>query len=329
MTDKQGPAHKRDMTRRRVVVGGGAAVAAVGIGSAVAASAMAGETGGKAAPKSKAKPSASAGEDCYVLTSETTEGPYYIDADKIRKDITEDREGIPLTLRLKVIDAETCKPVANAAVDIWHCDALGLYSGYESLSSGGGGGGTPPTDAPTGTPTDIPTGAPTGSPPPGGGGGGHEEPTDDKRYLRGTWKTDRQGLVEFKTIFPGWYRGRCVHIHTKVHVDGKWTDAGYEGGHTCHTGQFFFDEESVLASAEAEPYSTSTTERTTLTEDTIYDQSGTKGGLLKLKYKKDGIAKGVIGSITMGVAPDETNDGTGDAVQPGASETASPSASAS
>jgi hypothetical protein len=114
-----------------------------------------------------------------------------------------------------------------------------------------------------------------------------------------------------------------------VHVDGKLTDSGYEGGHACHTGQFFFDEESVLASAEVEPYSTSTTERTTLTEDTIYDQSGTTGGLLKLKYKKDDIAKGVVGSITMGVDPDATQDGTGDAVQPGASATASESASAS
>ncbi|MDO0934740.1 hypothetical protein QQY66_24780 [Streptomyces sp. DG2A-72] len=105
-------------------------------------------------------------------------------------------------------------------------------------------------------------------------------------------------------------RGRCVHIHTTVHVDGEWTDAGYEGGTTCHTGQFFFDEESVLASAGVEPYSTSTTERTTLTEDTIYDQSGSTGGLLKLKYDKDNIAKGVQASITVGVDLEATNEGT-------------------
>src|SRR3712207_8639978 len=49
--------------------------------------------------------------------------PYYIDADKIRRDVTEDREGIPLPLRLKVIDSETCRPTRNAAVDVWHCDA--------------------------------------------------------------------------------------------------------------------------------------------------------------------------------------------------------------
>ena len=208
-----------------------------------------------------------------------------------------------------MIDAETCKPVGNAAVDIWHCDALGLYSGYESFSNGGGGG-TPPTDAPSGTPTDVPSGTPTGEPPSGGGGGGHEEPTSDTRYLRGTWRTDRKGFVTFKTVFPGWYQGRCVHIHTKVHVSGEWTDAGYEGGTTCHTGQFFFDEETVLLSAEVEPYSTSTTERTTLDEDTIYDQSGTTGGLLKLKYKKNDIAKGVLATLTVGVDPEATNTGT-------------------
>ncbi|MEU9184797.1 intradiol ring-cleavage dioxygenase [Streptomyces sp. NPDC048484] len=313
----QGPKHKRNVTRRKVVVAGGAAVAAVGVGGTIAATANAGQTTKGTSPTATSTSTSS--EACYKLTTETTEGPYYIDADKLRQDITEDKEGIPLTLRLKVIDNDTCKPIKNAAVDIWQCDALGLYSGYEEASSGGGG--TPPTEAPTGTPT---------GPPPGGGGpGGHQEPTDDKRYLRGTWKTDKQGFVTFKTVFPGWYQGRCVHVHTKVHVGGTWTDAGYEGGNTCHTGQFFFDEESVLASAEVEPYSTSTTERTTLTEDHIYDQSGTTGGLLKLKYKENSIAKGVLGTITMGVDPDVTHEGTDDAVRPGASETASATPSAS
>ncbi|MFF3938537.1 dioxygenase family protein [Streptomyces phaeofaciens] len=310
MTGTQEPKHKKDLTRRKVVVAGTAAVAAVGAGGALAMSASADEA---ADATSTASASASStAEVCYKLTSETTEGPYYIDADKLRQDITEDKEGIPLTLQLKVIDSETCKPVANAAVDVWHCDALGLYSGYESFSQGGGTAPTDaPTDAPTGTPTDVPTGAPTGEPPSGGGGGGgHEEPTSDTRYLRGTWKTDKKGCVTFKTVFPGWYQGRCVHIHTKVHVDGEWTDAGYEGGHACHTGQFFFDEETVLLTAEVDPYATSTTTRTTLTEDTIYDQSGTTGGLLKLKYNKKNIAKGVTASITMGVDPDTTNDGT-------------------
>jgi Protocatechuate 3,4-dioxygenase beta subunit len=301
------------MTRRKVVVAGGVAVAAVGVGGAAAVNAFADEAAAGTAS------GASGAEACYTLTSETTEGPYYIDADKIRRDITEDQEGIPLTLELKVIDADTCKPVRHAAVDIWHCSAVGVYSGYEAMSNGGGGGG------PSGGPTDVPTGTPTGEPPsgppPGGGGGGHAEPTDDKRYLRGTWKTDRHGHVTFRTLFPGWYRGRCVHIHVKVHVDGTWTDAGYEGGHTCHTGQLFFAEKAVLASAEVAPYSSNTTTRTTLDEDTIYPDNGHEGGLLYLSYNKRHIARGVHAHLTMGVAPDETHDSSD--TQPSASASAS------
>ncbi|MFD2689729.1 intradiol ring-cleavage dioxygenase [Streptomyces phyllanthi] len=301
------------MTRRKVVAAGAGVVATVGLGgTAFAANAFDGE--GRNKPGGSTADSSSAPEECYRLTSETVEGPYYIDADKIRQDVTEDREGIPLLLRIKVIDSETCRPMRNAAVDIWQCDAVGVYSGYEDMGNGDGG------PAPTGPP---PTGDPSGPPP----GGGHQEPTDDTRYLRGTWRTDKGGFVTFKTVFPGWYRGRCVHIHTKVHVNGEWTDAGYEGGNTCHTGQFYFDEESVLATTVLEPYASNTAERTTLDEDAIYDGNGAQGGLLKLRYDKRDIAKGVRASLTVGVDPEATNDGQGPPPQP--STSASPSASAS
>ncbi|NEC84653.1 intradiol ring-cleavage dioxygenase [Streptomyces sp. SID12501] len=304
-------ADERELTRRRVVVAGGAtAVTATAVALGAGLASAQGASEGKGAHGPGRLPTGSPSgtpEACYVLTTETTEGPYYIDADKLRQDVTEDEEGIPLTLRLKVIDAQTCRPVRNAAVDIWHCSALGVYSGYEDMGSGGGGGGGTP---PSGEPTDVPTGAPP-SGGPGGGGGGHQEPTDDTRYLRGTWRTDRHGFVTFRTVFPGWYRGRTVHIHTKVHVDGTWTDAGYEGGHTCHTGQFFFDEESVLLSAAVAPYSSNTATRTTLDEDTIYPGNGAEGGLLRLRYKKRDIGRGVRAELTMGVAPDETNDSAG------------------
>ncbi|MDX2548404.1 intradiol ring-cleavage dioxygenase [Streptomyces sp. WI04-05B] len=304
---------KEEFTRRRVVVAGGAtAVTATAVALGAGLASAQGTPEGKGAPGGlsgtpSSTPSGTPSgtpEACYLLTTETTEGPYYIDADKLRQDVTEDEEGIPLTLRLKVIDAETCRPVRNAAVDIWHCSALGIYSGYEDMGNGGGGGGgdTPPS----GAPTDIPTGPPPSGGP--GGPGGHQEPTDDERYLRGTWRTDRHGQVTFRTVFPGWYRGRCVHIHVKVHVDGTWTDAGYEGGHTCHTGQLFFDEESVLLSAEVAPYSTNTATRTTLDEDTIYPDNGAEGGLLRLRYRKRDIGRGVLAELTMGVAPDETHD---------------------
>ncbi len=60
-----------------------------------------------------------------TLTPEETEGPYYFDADAIRGDIREDRAGVPLRLALRVMDNDTCAPVSNAVVDIWHCDATG------------------------------------------------------------------------------------------------------------------------------------------------------------------------------------------------------------
>ncbi|WP_405685974.1 intradiol ring-cleavage dioxygenase [Streptomyces sp. NBC_01387] len=334
MTDPQEPTDNKDMTRRRLIVAAGAAAAAVGIGGTVAATASADESHGTPGRGSSGSTSSSGSasgshsgsgpgsgsgsEECYRLTSEAIEGPYYIDADKIRRNITEDREGIPMTLRLQVIDADTCTPLRKAAVDIWHCDALGIYSGYESASQGGG---TPPTGPP---PSGAPTGAPpSGGPGGGGGGGGHVEPTDDKRYLRGTWLTDQHGYVEFRTVFPGWYQGRAVHVHTKVHVGGKLTEAGYEGGHTCHTGQFYFDEKAVLASAAVAPYATNTTQRTTLTEDSLYDGSGATGGLLHLSYRKGHIARGVRAELTMGVDRSQTHDGT-DAG--GGPPTASPSA---
>ena len=76
-----------------------------------------------------------------TLTVEETEGPYYFDADSIRSDIREDREGTRLRLAIRVRDADSCEPLKNAVVDLWHCDALGSYSGFEAASGGGPGGG--------------------------------------------------------------------------------------------------------------------------------------------------------------------------------------------
>ncbi|HEY6730629.1 MAG TPA: intradiol ring-cleavage dioxygenase [Solirubrobacterales bacterium] len=74
--------------------------------------------------------------DC-VLTPEQDEGPFYIDLSRVRRDIVEDRPGVPLALTLTVVDANICEPIRDAAVDIWHCDALGVYSGEPSEGSTG------------------------------------------------------------------------------------------------------------------------------------------------------------------------------------------------
>jgi protocatechuate 3,4-dioxygenase beta subunit len=74
--------------------------------------------------------------DC-TLTPAQEEGPFYIDLAQIRRDVVEDRPGVPLALMLTVVDSNTCKPIRDAAVDIWHCDALGVYSGEPSEGSEG------------------------------------------------------------------------------------------------------------------------------------------------------------------------------------------------
>lgn len=66
-----------------------------------------------------------------VLAPEQTEGPYYLDDQKIRRDITDGKTGVPLALRMTVVDASTCRPLKGAAVDVWHCDAAGVYSGVQ------------------------------------------------------------------------------------------------------------------------------------------------------------------------------------------------------
>ncbi|MGH3056667.1 MAG: intradiol ring-cleavage dioxygenase [Gaiellaceae bacterium] len=111
------------MTRRRAlgVLGG------LGLGAIAAACA---DDGGSSAPGGQTTSgAASAGGDVCVLTPELTEGPYYLDLDLVRRNIREGRPGTPLDLRVEVVEADACTPLEGAAVDVWHCDAGGAYSG--------------------------------------------------------------------------------------------------------------------------------------------------------------------------------------------------------
>jgi protocatechuate 3,4-dioxygenase beta subunit len=77
-----------------------------------------------------------AGTTCPV-TPEQTEGPFYFDPEMVRRDITEGKAGTPLRLRLQIVDAAACAPSQRARVDLWHCDAAGVYSGYDQERSAG------------------------------------------------------------------------------------------------------------------------------------------------------------------------------------------------
>jgi protocatechuate 3,4-dioxygenase beta subunit len=209
-------------------------------------------------------------EVCRLMPEQEV-GPYYVPGELLRADITEGKPGVPLTLRLVVLDVRTCQPLPLAAVDIWHCDAIGLYSGFTKQNPMGPGG--PPPGFDPEHPENRP-GPPEGmaermGPPP------ENHPTDVLTFLRGIQITAASGVVLFHTVFPGYYMGRTNHIHFKVRAGGKESERTYRAGHTSHTGQVFFPEDLAVRLMAREPYSRHRIHRTTQAEDQVYgDQHG-------------------------------------------------------
>ena len=179
-----------------------------------------------------------------VLTPEMTEGPYYIAGEKVRRNITDGHPGTPLLLRLAVIDASSCKPIKGAAVDVWHADAAGNYSGF---------------------------------------GAGRASRT----FMRGIQKTNASGIATFLTVYPGWYQGRTVHIHVKVHVSGN----------VVHTGQLFFPDALTDRVYRKAPYTKRPNRRTRNANDSIFVNGGRRS-MLALRRRSAG---GYLAKITMGV----------------------------
>lgn len=235
-----------------------------------------------------------------VLTTEQEEGPYYVDYGKVRRDITEGKPGVPLKLRIALLDANKCMPLQNAALDIWHCDATGVYSAYTHSRLGpppGGMRGRPPGPPPDGDPPDGFGPPPDGAGPPPGDFG-HHMPGDDTRFLRGVQTTNSSGVAEFLTIYPGWYEGRAIHIHVKVHTNG----------HVAHTGQLFFPEDVTSRIAQLRPYSQhQDVEITSQREDHIFTSEHGASGLVTLeRVEPRSDAAGFIASVTLAVDPDAT-----------------------
>src|SRR5207237_106801 len=128
--------------------------------------------------------SAATATPACVVRPALTEGPYFVDEKLNRSDIRSDpgdgsvREGVPLTLTFNVasMGANACSGLAGATVDVWHCDAQGVYSDVRDQGFN----------------------------------------TTGKKFLRGYQTTDANGKATFTTIYPGWYQGRAVHIHFKI-----------------------------------------------------------------------------------------------------------------
>lgn len=289
MSDEIRSSRLRVTRRRALSIGGtiglGSLLAACGADDGGGASTSGGATTAtvetNAGTTATVQPSTTAASDVVALldrastctlAQEETQGPYWFDVDSIRSDVREDRPGARLDLALRVQDMSACTtggdaaPVANAVVEIWHCDAGGSYSGFES--SGGPPGGSASGETSDGSYSE---------------GDSEAQTSDDATYLRGAQATDRNGIAQFTTIYPGWYQGRTVHIHLKVHVDKK----------TVLTTQLFFDEslnDAVFATAPYDDHSGRTLKND---DDGIFDEVG----LMSVTRDDDGW----VGVINLGV----------------------------
>jgi protocatechuate 3,4-dioxygenase beta subunit len=221
------------LTRRASLVHfGGLVAAALGAGA------------WKVAESDGAGPAAVAsGELSCVLAPEQTEGPYYIAGEKLRRNITDGHPGTPLWLRATVVDASTCRRIKGAAVDVWHADAAGVYSGFGDGAA-------------------------------------------NRTFMRGIQRTNAKGLALFRTVYPGWYAGRTVHIHVKVHL----------GGNVVHTGQLYFPDSLTDAVYRKAPYASRPDRTMRNADDPIFRNGGSRS---MVRLRKSGSA--YVATITMGV----------------------------
>lgn len=121
-----------------------------------------------------------------IVRPELTEGPYFVENDLNRSDLRMMADGslkagalLKLIFNVSDVTDGACTPLKDTRVDVWHCDALGVYSGVNDPGFN----------------------------------------TTDDKWLRGCQDTDEFGVAEFTTIYPGWYSGRAVHIHFKIRTD--------------------------------------------------------------------------------------------------------------
>lgn len=178
--------------------------------------------------------------------AEQLEGPYRRGTQPLRRDLVEGCEGVPLRLGLRVVRSDG-SALTDGEVEVWHCDALGRYSGYP-----------PPDD-------DVP--------PVGEATAPRTQYLPDQTFLRGRQPTDRDGVVEFSTIYPGWYPGRTVHVHVMAHAAGR-----------NYTSQLYFPEAITDAVFTRAPYRDRPDRDTMNATDEIFPTGG-EPAVLELRHR--------------------------------------------
>lgn len=215
-----------------------------------------------------------------TLTPEPAAGPFYLPLGMVRRDISEGAAGVPLMLRVRIVDAATRQAIQGAVLDIRHCDATSAWL---------------PRVAPIDV-VDVPL---SGGPP-----APRAAAEDGRRFLRGVQMSDAEGDVQFRTVFPGWCPGRSIHIHAQVYV----------GGRVTHTGRFFVDEGLARRMAELRPYCANPVARTTNAED---EHFATGGLLLVVPRDRYDLEAGLLATVTVAIDGGNTTVTEGSSVSRG------------
>ncbi|KAI2618086.1 aromatic compound dioxygenase [Hypomontagnella submonticulosa] len=213
-----------------------------------------------------------AGYNSCLLTPEVTQGPYYVGGEYVRENIIEDQAGVDTIVDYQVIDINTCKPVADVYVEMWHCNSTGVYGGIVAS----------------------------------GNGDSSDETNINNTWLRGIQKTDSDGVAQFETIFPGHYTGRATHIHIMVHQGAVLLSNSTLGNNVSasHVGQAFFDQDLISDVEATEPYNTNTQELTLNSEDSILGEEAATEGVdpfFEYTLLGDSITDGLFAWVAFGI----------------------------
>jgi len=209
-----------------------------------------------------------------VTAPEIEEGPFYVNDELLRSDLRDDQAGVDLNLDVVIIDSGTCQPVQDALVELWSANATGVYGAFEHSVLGRHRG--PPTMSSSNT------------------------------WLRGGFPTDDNGVVELRTVYPGFYAGRTIHVHVMVHTGWRAFDNGTFDSHSgrlTHVGQFFFDDEWNDRVIETTHYRDNQNRRTRNVDDHDFNHASVAGSsaIVHLELAGDAVDDGVLGFITVAV----------------------------
>jgi protocatechuate 3,4-dioxygenase beta subunit len=183
-----------------------------------------------------------------------------------------------MVVEYQVIDVASCDPIPDVYVEMWHCNATGVYSGVVA----------------------------------NGNGNSADTSNLDNTAFRGIQSTNDDGIATFETKFPGHYTGRATHIHIMVHTNATLQANNTLGldNYASHVGQAFFDQDLITAADTVEPYASNTQPITLNTADSIMQEEAATDGvdpIMEYTLLGDSIADGLFAWIAFGVDATQSN----------------------